>query len=36
MKQWKKPIITELKAAQLAEHIHVSAGSDICLWRFFR
>ncbi len=36
MKNWKKPVVFELSAEQLSEHIKAAARSGQCLWGDFR
>ncbi|GEM_PF-4860931 len=36
MKDWKKPVVVELSAEQLAKHIKAAARSGICHFGDFR
>ena len=36
MKKWKKPVVVQLSAVQLADHIRVAARSGQCLMGDFR
>lgn len=36
MKEWKKPVVVELNAEQLAEHIEAAARSGMCGYADFR
>ena len=36
MKRWKKPVIFQLSAEQLSEHIRAAARSGICVSGDFR
>ena len=36
MKSWKKPVVFELSAEQLSDHIKAAARSEICFWGDFR